>query len=523
MSGIEVVGVVLAVLPLAIEALKAYKAMLSRVRGADRDLKALIQDLETEQVRLQTTCEVLLDGIAPLSRIDEIVKKPFEPEWEQFSDNIRERLWTTMNTFKEHARVMQEAAEELREKLCIKEDGQRRLSSSKAILEEYKKMASFSLRKKDYESIISRIKTANSVLHELADDNRKLEPSRRRRSQARVTRLIRGLSQSVFDGLRCAVKCRCVQSHDLCRSPSPRRRVRFLEMLGSKSRLESTSSEKTLTDVSKRTIVTNPSLFPSTASLPLLSSDLCQVLVAWYKEQGNPAAPCCGYIADPHRTFGLYPQNYFPEPSPTITLRQILRGEHNKFEELDILDRLKVTLAVSTNILHLYKPPWLARILTLDDIVFFQGNQKTAYHSLSPARPSITGIFVRMPVVAAPSEIQLPRKPRKPSKASNLIVLSLGALLIQVMIGRAEPALDMAAVPDTDLKAMMEKREAGFQWRNKVLEEVGDNYMMAVEWCLDNALGFMGLEDEEFCQNFYEGVVLRLEKDVQQLSSCVWE
>jgi hypothetical protein len=307
------------------------------------------------------------------------------------------------------------------------------------------------------------------------------------------------------------------------RSPSPRLRVRFLGLLGSKSRLESTSSEETLTVVSKKTIVTKPSLFPPTASPPVLSSGLCQVLIAWYKEQGNPAAPCCGYIADPHRIFGLYPQNYYPEPSPTITLRQILGGEHNKFQELDILEKLKVTLAVSTNILHLYKTPWLARILTLDDIVFFQGNQKTAYHSVSPARPSMTGIFVTMPVVAAPSETQLQRKPRKPSKASNLIVLSLGALLIQVMIGRAEPALDMAAVPDIDLKAIMEKREAGFQLRNKVLEEVGENYMMAVEWCLDNVLGIMGLEDEDFCQNFYEGVVLRLEKDVQQLSSCYWE
>ncbi|KAF4991531.1 hypothetical protein FDECE_14005 [Fusarium decemcellulare] len=123
MSGIEVVGVVLGILPLAIEALKGYRIMLSRVRGADRDLKALIQDLETEQVRLQTTCEVLLDSIAPLTRIDTMVKKPFGPEWDQFSDEIRERLWTATDKFKEHAKEMQEAAEELREKLSVEADG----------------------------------------------------------------------------------------------------------------------------------------------------------------------------------------------------------------------------------------------------------------------------------------------------------------------------------------------------------------------------------------------------------------
>lgn len=123
MSGIEVVGLALGILPLAIKALQGYRTMLSGVRGADRDLKALVQDLETEQVRLQTTCEVLLDGIAPLSRIDDMVEKPFGPEWEQFSDEIRERLWTATDKFKEHAKEMQEAAEELRVKLFMEADG----------------------------------------------------------------------------------------------------------------------------------------------------------------------------------------------------------------------------------------------------------------------------------------------------------------------------------------------------------------------------------------------------------------
>jgi len=54
------------------------------------------------------------------------------------------------------------------------------------------------------------------VLRDLADDNRKLEPSRKRRSQARVTRLLRDLSQSIFDALRTAITCRCAHPHDLC-------------------------------------------------------------------------------------------------------------------------------------------------------------------------------------------------------------------------------------------------------------------------------------------------------------------
>ena len=91
-------------------------------------------------------------------------------------------------------------------------------------------------------------------------------------------------------------------------------------------------------------------------------------------------------------------------------------------------------------------------------------------------------------------------------------------MLIQVVTRRPEPALDMTMASNTDLAFIMEKRKAGLQLRDKVLEEVGENYLLAVEWCLNNVLGIMGLENEEFCQSFYEGVVLRLEKDIELLS-----
>ncbi|KAM5378827.1 hypothetical protein ACJZ2D_004300 [Fusarium nematophilum] len=599
MSGIEVVGLVLGILPLAIEALKGYRAMLSRVRGADRDLKALIQDLETEQVRLQTTCEVLLDGLAPLSRIDGMVERPFGPEWDQFSDDIRVRLWTATGKFKEQAKEMQEAAEELREKLCMEADGKASLTF-RALVGEFRKKASFSLRKKDYESIISRIKTANSVLHDLAGQSCGLEPSRRRRSQARITKLIRGLSRSIFDALISAATCRCVQSHDVClelvprkavlvpndvedevaknlkfhvvlgsyeslaadtdcsdedekraktldrptrwdslrvqfepksepdvkppsslsvplespRSPSPSRRVRFRESLGFISKRELTSSStETLTVVSEKNLVVTAAPVSPTYP-PTLKSDLCQVVFTWHGEQ---ATECCGYIADPHRRFGLYPQHRHPESSSAVTLRQILGDKDHEFQEIDHLEKLRIALAISMSILHLYNTPWLARALTLDDVVFLRGNGKAISHPDSPFRPFMAKNFIK---TSATARIEDPRsKPRRPSKAMNLTVLSLGAVLIQVMIGQAVPALDMATHPDMDLNAMLEKHEAGRRFRDEVLQSGGMNYMAAVKWCLESVLGIMGLENEDFCQSFYEEVVARLEKDIQQLSS----
>ncbi|KAL2672478.1 hypothetical protein Neosp_013189 [[Neocosmospora] mangrovei] len=612
MSGIEVVGLVLGILPLAIKALQGYRTMLSGVRGADRDLKALVQDLETEQVRLQTTCEVLLDGIAPLSRIDDMVEKPFGPEWEQFSDEIRERLWTATDKFREHAKEMQEAAEELRVKLSMEADGKTSLNSPEAIMKELKRKASFSLRKKDYEGIIARIKAANSVLHELAGQNRDLEPSRRRRSQARVTKLIRGLSRSIFDALRSAATCRCVQSHDVClelvprkavlvpsdvedevaknlnfhvvlgsyespsadtdcssqdekrvkslerptrwdslrvqfepksepnvkppsslsvppsspRSPSPRRRVRFRESLGFTSKRELTSSStETLSVVSEKNLVVSTASVPIEALPPVLKSDLCQVIFTWHEECKESALKRCGYIADPHRMFGLYPQHRHPESSSTVTLRQMLEGKDPVFQDLDLVEKLRIALSISMSILHLYDTPWLGGTLTLDDVVFLRESQKATLHPDSPLRPFMAKNFVKRSNAAAPLEAQPQSKPRKPSKAMNLMVLSLGTILIQVMIGQAVPALDMVADSDMDLNAMLEKHEAGGKFNDEVLQNGGWNYMAAVKWCLEteSVLGIMGLENEDFCQRFYEAVVARLEKDIQQLSSRCWD
>ncbi|KAL6355639.1 hypothetical protein LRP88_11242 [Fusarium phalaenopsidis] len=612
MSGIEVVGLVLGILPLAIKALQGYRAMLSGVRGADRDLKALVQDLETEQVRLQTTCEVLLDGIAPLSRIDDMVEKPFGPEWEQFSDDIRERLWKGTGKFKEHVKEMQEAAEELRVKLYMEADGKTNLNSPEAIMKELRRKASFSLRKKDYEGIIARIKTANSVLHELAGQNRDLEPSRRRRSQTRVTKLIRGLSRSIFDALRSAATCRCVQSHDVClelvprkavlvpsdvedevaknlnfhvvlgsyespgadtdcssqdekrvkplerptrwdslrvqfepksepnmtppsslsaplsnpRSPSPRRRVRFRESLGFISKRELTSSStETLTVVSEKNLVVSTSSVPIEALPPVLKSDLCQVIFTWHEERRESAMERCGYIADPHRTFGLYPQHRHPESSSAVTLRQMLEGKNPEFQELGLLEKLRIALAISMSLLHLYDTPWLEGILTLDDVVFLRESQKTTLHPDSPLRPFMAKNFVKRSDAPAPLKAPPQSKPPKPSKAMNLTVLSLGAMLIQVMIGQAVPELDMATDSNMDLNAMLEKHEAGGKFSDEVLQSGGWNYMAAVKWCLEteSVLGIMGLENEDFCQRFYEAVVARLEKDIQQLSSRCWE
>jgi ABC-type uncharacterized transport system YnjBCD permease subunit len=123
MSGFEIVGVVLGVLPLAIKAAQGYLAILSAHRTAKRDITELIQDLQTEEACLRNTCELLLTGVAPRAAVDKLVETPFGPEWEPFEKQLRLRLWRNHGEFMKQTIELQEAARELQRKLCIYQDG----------------------------------------------------------------------------------------------------------------------------------------------------------------------------------------------------------------------------------------------------------------------------------------------------------------------------------------------------------------------------------------------------------------
>jgi hypothetical protein len=123
MSAFEVAGIVLGVLPLAINTINSYRTTLSSYKTAQNDLNWLRIDLETEQVRLQNTCEILLHDIVPFSLVDPMIKNPFGADWAKYNDKLRERLWQSWTTFEAQVQVLQAAIIELENKLCIDRSG----------------------------------------------------------------------------------------------------------------------------------------------------------------------------------------------------------------------------------------------------------------------------------------------------------------------------------------------------------------------------------------------------------------
>jgi hypothetical protein len=457
-------------------------------------------------------------------------------------------------------------------------------------LGELKRGASFSLKKKDYEGILSRIQTANSILHDLAGQNCGLEPSRRHRSQARLIGLIRGLTRSIFNSLRSASACCCVKSHDVCLELEPRdailvptdaddqvarkfnfhvgvsldetqekesrqvlarwesvyiklakappkpsvtcsasttvavhtrpkasRGVGWAKSWSFKSSREtslsvssSSSVTQTLVDMSQSLVVAPmASVSAASAPVPREISELCRAIVR------NPkavAVDCYGYVTDAEHKFELRP----PESPPTsartaVTLRQILtrEGSNPSWPPFEYPDKLRVAVALAVSILHLYKTPWLPRIVTLDDVLFLLEEDGTQ----GPITGGHSAYHYRPFVVRHLKEQRSHPKPQEGPRPVNLTVLSLGMLLIQLIISRVVDELDISG--STDMESILAKHEAGSRLSGEVTTSGGLNFATAVRWCLDTVLEVATLENDAFCQSFYGAVVAKLQDDAK--------
>lgn len=294
------------------------------------------------------------------------------------------------------------------------------------------------------------------------------------------------------------------------------KRVRWNKFSRSKSAKEATVlASQTLLEVSK-SLIAAP--VKTVTSAPALVSNLCQVVLKRHKEPSmEPAEDCYGYITDLaiERNFGLRERQPQPESRSVITLRQVLEGKEAGLPPFNYPKKLKVALALAVSILHLYKTPWLATIVTLDDVVFLRGDGVLPPYDDSPYRPFLAKNLPRELDILAPEHQQ--RQVLNMDRPLNLTILSLAALLIQVIIGEAVDALDLTGCKDKD--SIVSKYRAGGQFDDQIMVNGGPNYANAVTWCLGKFYETYGLGDNKFCQDFYVSVVARLEEDEKRLTN----
>lgn len=439
-----------------------------------------------------------------------------------------------------------------------------------------KHSAYFTLKKKDYNEILSRLKEGNAVLSTLANQNSNLEPSRRSRSQARLARLVRNLSQGIYAALQTVITCRCTGFHNLGLEMASRKDVLlpgdeedktaksldFCVALGSHARkppqrwdkirvqmapdelalpapsitrdkyLLRSRSSRNLRRQSRLPLQTRLSnsatSAQSTPHLPISSqiavkqpsaviTNLCSTLHQGQRK--GKGSVYYGYILNKTCKFNLFQQDAQPQNLSALTLGTILdtRGSGGEQRPLTYGDRLRVALALSYSVLHLYNTPWLARVVTSDDIVFLREQQTQTSHRYSMDRPFLVKTLPGIAANACRSSPKLPPQDMW-SRPLDPTILSLGLLLIQIIVGHR--IQNLALDPDAgSIDAILEKQSAASQMTGSVLESGGMNYAAVVQWCLESVLRGAHLDDEKVGQEFHEAVITRLEADMRLQAS----
>lgn len=120
----EVVGLVLGAIPLAIKALQEYRSFFASCKNAQRNLDSIIRRLRGQQLILDNTCRILLQGLVLQSDIELMIKNPSESLWIKHTQRIQLRLDQDWDTFQDTAQHMTNLAETLYAKVKLGQNGE---------------------------------------------------------------------------------------------------------------------------------------------------------------------------------------------------------------------------------------------------------------------------------------------------------------------------------------------------------------------------------------------------------------
>ena len=126
MSGFEIAGITLAIIPLAIEAIKAYRDYFPRSKKVQEDLKQLVQSLESEELRITNISHRLIVHVSlpdENTTVRELLKNACSPKWREMGPEIESQLRTLLgsnyNKFHENLDEVGKSIEKLRVKLKL--------------------------------------------------------------------------------------------------------------------------------------------------------------------------------------------------------------------------------------------------------------------------------------------------------------------------------------------------------------------------------------------------------------------
>lgn len=262
-------------------------------------------------------------------------------------------------------------------------------------------------------------------------------------------------------------------------------------------------------------ITTTAMTEPANASNLVQIQNLCQVICS---TKSACMGACLGYLEDentkqrlslhrPHKPFRMQ------ETSSILSLGSVLASNAIGHRRFSAGHRLRLAVLLSTNLLQLYRTPWLTDTWDHNDIAFLDGigddSLKDPFVScntnhVNDSSPADNGV-----PVSAWEDMVL-----------NRSLFALGILLIELCLGKPFEELRDGAMAGKGRVSAASDFAVANQLLDEVMNEFGDRYADAVRRCIRCAFDTrkIDLEDGQFRGAVYEGVVAPLEENLRDFT-----
>ncbi|KAL8898098.1 MAG: hypothetical protein Q9207_006874 [Kuettlingeria erythrocarpa] len=533
MSGVECAGLVLAVLPLVIEAAKTYKNGVDTIRDVlsssrrDSELEDFYQELWYEMFLLDRQLRDIVDALPILTedRKASLLKAVNINQWSSDLD-VREALEEHFNSHTDldaffiimgkivqllgqlvkdegtHLDRKQMDQSGLYRKLKAFEEQRRMQTTSSTAKERFR----FWKKEKDRKTCLKALRAWNQRLLCLNEVARRVPSTRPTQSSTRVgpPPQLRQVSKLLYKALARYWRCNCATPHQAHFCLTPRESVSpshpAYDFLFSKPR----SAIQTPSSWMQGTVLLPPKEEARKYECVALDR-ICDAL------QKGISSHCLNFLVEEageeSTLWQLRPQlrqSTFLDSVPAISLDSIFNNSHH----LPLIAKRKLAVILARSLLQLYEGLWLGTAWGKRQISFFYA----AADTIDFQRPYITTSFDSNDQAVA--DFSLFHR--------NGNILALGILLIEIHTGKP---IEMYRTPD-DLSHGTEVN-ANTDWTVadrvvKSLDDCGLGYKDAVQACLDTSWVPAGQRvslDEELTRNgLYKNVVQPLEDEVRYLA-----
>ena len=241
--------------------------------------------------------------------------------------------------------------------------------------------------------------------------------------------------------------------------------------------------------------------------------DLCRAIQTLQQTQREEYL---GFLVDEitRQKHGIYPlkrPSVDKEKWSAVSLQNLIPQKPTIQHRFTRGDKLRLAVILASSVLQLYETPWLEKTWQRDDIMFIHAANGPLYEQPFVSRSFPTNKSSQRPGITS--------KPSMMPAIRNPVLFALGVLLIELCLGK----------PLEELKRPDERTrdgsvDAALDWvaADRLVEDVylegGSRYGDAVRHCIrcDFDRRETSLEDEDFQQAVYEGVVSLLEDDLKQ-------